>query len=343
MASPAVFNAILGSGSTGVGLRVTKAKMSRLPSELVRADLPFQFGCSAPVTNTSRVFRWAFGHSAFFLLKLEQRDPIMESVSPLVLPGDDLALDPEYPPQSFQEWLDDEDRNEVTKDRRTVYVVAPPDYDEDARFAQAWTYPRVGKAQHQLVRPTPQDIVGYLAAFYHGVPVKLLRVPDFRFVPWDGQGSKSSPRFIGLAVSDECVGIRTRACPDKVYARQLNLDDLLDVAISILPEDAYALCLLINHDLYEDADDTFVCGRAYGGSRVAVVSSARYCPSLDPIQSLLLRGEYQKAEDRQRIVILGCCAINGRVIRIVFPPKDRFITAAIVITLAFSNVSHSEP
>ncbi|GIJ92672.1 hypothetical protein Asppvi_001950 [Aspergillus pseudoviridinutans] len=93
MASPAVFNAILGSGSTGVGLRVTKAKMSRFPSELVRVDLPFQFesssrsgsalvnepGCSAPVTNTTRVFRWAFGHSAFFLLKLELRDPIMES------------------------------------------------------------------------------------------------------------------------------------------------------------------------------------------------------------------------------------------------------------------------
>ncbi|GIC94686.1 uncharacterized protein Aud_002015 [Aspergillus udagawae] len=263
--------------------------------------------------------------------------------APLVLPGDDLALDPEYPPQSFQQWLDEEDRNEVTSDRRTVYVVAPPDYDEDARFAQAWTSPRVGKTQHQLIRPTPQDIVGYLAAFYHGVPVKLLRVPDFRFVPWDGQKSKSSPHFLGLAVSDECVGIRTRACPDKLYPRQLNLDDLLDVAISILPKDAYALCLLVNHDLYEDADDTFVCGRAYGGSRVAVVSSARYCPSLDPTQSPLLRGEYQETEDRQRIIILSCCAINSRVICIVFLPEDRFITTVTVITLAFPNVSHGEP
>ncbi|RHZ54887.1 uncharacterized protein CDV56_106393 [Aspergillus thermomutatus] len=263
--------------------------------------------------------------------------------APLVLPGDDLALDPEYPPQSFQEWLDEEDRNEVTSDRRTVYVVAPPDYDEDAYFAKAWTSPRVGKAQHQLVRPNPQDIVGYLAAFYHGVPVKLLRVPDFRFVPWDGQKSKSSPRFVGLAVADECIGIRTRACPDKVYPRQLNLDDLLDVAISILPKNAYAMCLLVNHDLYEDADDAFVCGRAYGGSRVAVVSSARYCPTLDEVQSLLLRGERQKAKDLKRIVLLGCFAINGRVICIVFPPKDRFIATVIVITLAFSNVSHSEP
>ncbi|KAF4222159.1 hypothetical protein CNMCM8980_008559 [Aspergillus fumigatiaffinis] len=263
--------------------------------------------------------------------------------APLVLPGDDLALDPGYPPQSFREWLVEEDRNEVTSDRKTVYVVAPPEYDEDAYFAQAWTSPRVGKTQHQLVAPSPEDIVGYLAAFYHGVPVKLLRVSDFRFVPWDGQESKTSPRLIGLAVSNECIGIRTRACPDKVYPRQLNLDDLLDVAISILPKDAYALCLLVNHDLYEDAEDTFVCGRAYGGSRVAVVSSARYCPTLDKVQSLLLRGEYQEAEDRQRIVILGYCAINSRVICIVFPPKYRFITTVIIITLALSNVSHCKP
>ncbi|KAF7115467.1 hypothetical protein CNMCM5793_002425 [Aspergillus hiratsukae] len=226
--------------------------------------------------------------------------------APLILPGDDLALDPEYPPQSFQAWLDEKDRNDVTSDRRTVYVVAPPDYDKDAYFAKAWTSPRVSETQHPLVAPNPQDVVGYLAAFYHGVPVKLLRIPDFRFVPWNGQ-SKSAPRFIGLAISDECIGIRTRACPDKVYPRQLNLDDLLDVAISILPKDAYALCLLVNHDLYEDADDTFVCGHL------------------------------------KRTVILACFTVNGRVIRIVFPPKDRFIPTVIVVTLAFPNVSHSKP
>ncbi|KAH1404194.1 hypothetical protein KXW91_000654 [Aspergillus fumigatus] len=263
--------------------------------------------------------------------------------APLVLPGDDLALDPEYPPQSVLDWLDEEDRNEVSSDRKTVYVVAPPEYDEDAYFAQAWTSPRVVKSQHHLIAPNPQDIVGYLAAFYYGMPVKLLRVSDFRFLPWDGQKPTTSPRFIGLAVSDECIGIRTRACPDKLYPRQLNLDDLLDVAISILPQDAYALCLLVNHDLYEDSDDTFVCGRAYGGSRVAVVSSARYCPTLDEVQSRLLRGKYQKAEDRQRIVILGYCTINRRGSRIVFPPKCRCITTVTIITLAFSTMPHCKP
>lgn len=53
-----------------------------------------------------------------------------------------------------------------------------------------------------------------------------------------------------------------------------------DAAIAILPADAYALLLLFDADLYEDEDDDFCCGRAYGGSRVAVVSTARYNPLL---------------------------------------------------------------
>lgn len=38
--------------------------------------------------------------------------------APLVLPGNQIAYDPEYPPQSYQDWLDDEDRNPVTTRRR---------------------------------------------------------------------------------------------------------------------------------------------------------------------------------------------------------------------------------
>ncbi|KAK0732184.1 hypothetical protein B0H67DRAFT_566846 [Lasiosphaeris hirsuta] len=38
---------------------------------------------------------------------------------------------------------------------------------------------------------------------------------------------------------------------------------------------------MTDHDLYEDDEDDFCCGRAYGGSRVAVVSTARYHPALD--------------------------------------------------------------
>jgi archaemetzincin len=114
-----------------------------------------------------------------------------------------------------------------------------------------------------------------LTAFYHGMPVKLLPPPALRLTQWGTKSSKT-PRYIGLKTATECVRIRTRASRDGVFARQLNLDDLLDAAISILPDDAFALLLLVPYDIYESPDDDFACGRAYGGSRVAVISTARY-------------------------------------------------------------------
>jgi archaemetzincin len=56
------------------------------------------------------------------------------------------------------------------------------------------------------------------------------------------------------------VRIRARILPNGIYKGQVNLDDLLDAAISLLPKDAYALLMLVDFDLYEDEDDEFVCG-----------------------------------------------------------------------------------
>ena len=126
------------------------------------------------------------------------------------------------------------------------------------------------------------------------MPVKLF--PDeVRFVPWVEENkpapgkskSKKSKEheymheYIGLQLGNSVTRITTRPCPDKAFARQLCLTDLLDAAITALPTDAYAIILLVAHDTYEDEEDDFCCGRAYGGSRVCVVSSARYNPLLD--------------------------------------------------------------
>ncbi|PYI00099.1 hypothetical protein BO71DRAFT_478951 [Aspergillus ellipticus CBS 707.79] len=154
---------------------------------------------------------------------------------------------------------------------------------------EEWMKSKKTKAHSPTETPQVQDVISYLSAFYHGLPVRILP-SALRFVPWDQtkkSTARSTPRYVGLAIGNECVGIRTRASPDKVYPRQLNLDDLLDATIGMLPKDAYALCFLVDHDLFEDADDIFVCGRAYGVSRVAVLSSARYCPDLDAIQAAL--------------------------------------------------------
>ncbi|KAH9484637.1 Archaemetzincin-2 [Psilocybe cubensis] len=63
--------------------------------------------------------------------------------------------------------------------------------------------------------------------------------------------------------------------------RAIRLEGQID-----LPQDAYAILLLVNHDLFEDDDDEFVCGRAYGASRISVIATARYNPALDGIQEV---------------------------------------------------------
>ncbi|KAJ0421139.1 hypothetical protein BJY00DRAFT_282665 [Aspergillus carlsbadensis] len=223
--------------------------------------------------------------------------------APLILPDDDLALDPGYPPQSFREWVGEEERNAVTGGRRTVYVLGAPGVDPafgslraGGVDVEAWTRPRRTDASSESSMnafPEVEDVVGYLAAFYNGLPVKQLTLANWKFTSWDEpvpataptkrKKPSRKPQPISLVTPTEQIRIRTRPCPDGAYTTQLNLDDLLDAAISVLPKDAYALCMLVHHDLFEDDDDTFVCGRAYGGSCVAVVSTARYHPGLDVV------------------------------------------------------------
>ncbi|CAG8936057.1 unnamed protein product [Penicillium salamii] len=210
--------------------------------------------------------------------------------APLILPGDDLTGDAEQS-QSFQAWLDGETRNPVTAKKKTIYVVSSPQIEPGLELVREWTKPKGSTNDPQTEAPSTEDIKEYLAAFYHGLPVKMMPPSTLSIMPWEKTKKRtrkpiSREQYLGLNIGDECVRIRARTCPDGVYGGQLNLDDLLDAAITILPKDAYALILLVDFDLYEDEDDEFVCGRAYGGSRVAVVSSARYDPSLDGIQQI---------------------------------------------------------
>jgi archaemetzincin len=250
--------------------------------------------------------------------------------APLVLPGDDLALDPHYPPQSLRTWLRGRDRNKVTPERRTVYVVAPPGAGDDVEFVSGWGRPRTGggEGEGDVSLPDVSDVIRYLQAFYHGLPVKLLPESGLKFASWDDDSAPepaskragermgtatskakskakpsrpkaTTPPFIALNTTTESIRIRTRSLPTTApFPAQLNLNDLLDAAIALLPDDAYALLLLVEQDLYEDEDDEFVCGRAYGGSRVAVVSCARYAPALDAMQGV----------DRAHAWPASCCA-----------------------------------
>lgn len=222
--------------------------------------------------------------------------------APVITPGDEIYHDPDYPPQSVQEWVDEEHRNEVTTKRKTVYVVPAPALPAALSHLDDWTLaegkdgkPATGEAQ----RPQTEDILEYISAFYHGLPTKLLQNPTLEFTTWDDEtapkrsrakGKKAAaaaiPPYIGLSTGSEVIRIRCRPSRDGIFAAQLNLEDLLDATISILPKDAYALVMLVDQDMYESEDDDFCCGRAYGGSRVAVVSTARYRPELDEVQKI---------------------------------------------------------
>jgi hypothetical protein len=185
--------------------------------------------------------------------------------------------------------LSEEDRNEVSLGKNVIYVAAPPGVQASVDFVSPWTYPQEGAGK--VAYPDIQDAIDYLKAFYYGLPVQQLSSPRLSFTAWstgvgNSKAKSPTPRFIGLDTSTKCIRIRTRSSANGIFKRQLNLDDLLDAAISILPDDAFALLLLVRHDLYENADDIFTCGCSYGGSRVAVISTARSNPVLDHRQNV---------------------------------------------------------
>ncbi|KAL7621838.1 hypothetical protein AAE478_007338 [Parahypoxylon ruwenzoriense] len=247
----------------------------------------------AATTASGRNSLAARGQGAGVLEKLTQdaanklRDAFP---APLVLPNDDLAWDPKYPPQSFRSWLNGKTRNKPTKRRKTLYVAAVPQITTSVGFMEEWLQPSVrvdtkSRSSERLASPPAQNFVKYLSAFYHELPVKPFP-HQLRFIPWKeakkpSKLSGDTINYVGLAAGNNCTRIRVRPSPDGVFKGQLNLNDILDAVIEMLPEDAYSVILLIDHDIHEGEEDDFCCGRAYGGSRVAVVSTARYNPILD--------------------------------------------------------------
>jgi len=243
--------------------------------------------------------------------------------APLILPGDDIDCDPKYPPQSFRSWLNLGVRNHVTSRRNVIYLAAAPDIDVDVAFMRDWQHPRLGRNTRRVrpasgplfcylcvqnANPMGADgvdvnvIAAYLRTFYHGLEVKVLPQRLY-FTSWEDESSarrgcstqNQKCQQVGLSTGGEIVRIRVRSTPpaDTVsppqlfaYPYQLNLNDLTDVAMDILPSDAYALLLMTAHDIYESDDDDFCCGRAWGASRVAIVSSARYHTIMDDLHDV---------------------------------------------------------
>ncbi|CAG9990252.1 unnamed protein product [Clonostachys byssicola] len=206
-----------------------------------------------------------------------------------VLPQDHLDQFPKEPGDDLFEFITNGGRNQVTPRRKCLYIVDAPDIDPDiAGFMTGWTDPVVPAGSDNLLltstinSPRVEDTAGYLAAFYTGLDVKILK-SHFRFKKWGEkqQGVSNRGNIALMAPNGAATRVRFRPAPDGATAGQLNLNDMLDALHASIPTDAFAIILVTDHDLYEDEEDDFCAGRAYGGSRICIVSMFRYNPVLD--------------------------------------------------------------
>ncbi|KAL2026922.1 hypothetical protein VTO58DRAFT_111013 [Aureobasidium pullulans] len=102
---------------------------------------------------------------------------------PLVLPNDEIDLDPDYPPQSFSDWQKLITPKSLPFKRKKVYLVPPPAWTEKASFS----YRNEWHHRH-LLPPGSESIVEYLAAFYQGFEVLQLRKEILTFDEWIEEG-----------------------------------------------------------------------------------------------------------------------------------------------------------
>ena len=159
---------------------------------------------------------------------------------------------------------------------------------ESVSHVKSWSTPRAAKAKvsnkgpplEPCQPPSVEDITSYLSAFFYGLSVKEWKSLRLYYAKWSS-GKGTAQTDIGLVAGDHSTCVRSRPCPDKAFLAQLDLNDLINALIDVIPSDAYALLLFVKEDTYEDEQDEFVCGRAYGGSRVADISTSRYNPVLD--------------------------------------------------------------
>ena len=214
---------------------------------------------------------------------------------PLALPRDELDYDPKYAPQTLRQWKTYFRNTPITKNRKTIYIIGYPAPRNQAicDHMSGWDVPTPpgSKPDPTPARfPIPSQVAQYLQAFYYGMDVMFL--PGWQWSLWDDdqdkKKGKAKPRRhvsakgeIGLlSPAQTLYQVTYRTSPDGITT-QLCLNDIMDALIDSLPSDANSLLMLTKQDLYEDEEDDFCCGRAYGGSRVAIASAFRYHPALD--------------------------------------------------------------
>ncbi|KAL4942059.1 hypothetical protein BDV06DRAFT_193187 [Aspergillus oleicola] len=60
----------------------------------------------------------------------------------------------------------------------------------------------IAPEQDQVPKPQVQDVIDYIAALYHGLPVQELQFPRWGFTPWADDKTK-----LGLNTQKQCIQI----------------------------------------------------------------------------------------------------------------------------------------
>lgn len=209
-------------------------------------------------------------------------------------------MNPNESGDTLRRFISERARRTVTPSRRCLYIFDIPDISPDiADTMTRWTNPIIREgvlANSQLEtaggvdRLDIGDIAGYMEAFYAGMDVKIMR-HHFCFNVWrEGRGGvvgAAERGHVALTAPDgSATRIRYRPSKDGATKGQLNLNDMLDALHASLPRDGFAALLVTDHDLYEDEEDDFCAGRAYGGSGICITSTFRYHPALDRLASV---------------------------------------------------------
>ena len=107
--------------------------------------------CTSPPQAAEAGYKQSIHRPSATKRKRDRDDTKILYPAPLVLPGDELALDPRYPSQSVHAWQREKDRNVATPQRNVIYIAA---VDEDAETDSSWTHPNLPRQQKQ---PSPAE------------------------------------------------------------------------------------------------------------------------------------------------------------------------------------------
>ncbi|CCT63748.1 uncharacterized protein FFB20_15144 [Fusarium fujikuroi] len=242
------------------------------------------------MSKTSRLARGVY---------LAKEDPMHDEQTfpgPLVLPGDHLAEHPKEQGQPCKDWFASEPtqkRFQEISTRKKMYVFGPPSVKRLPEEMRSWASPVLPPG----FPPCPdrwtwtlkqyKQLIIYLRAFFTTMPISQFAhtahfelIKGRRRVHFEDTPQTSVIGFRGKDGRDT-FEVRHRPSPDGLSKMQLNVSDLRTALAEIKAEPAHSVVMVLNHDLYEEEEGSYITERVWVEDGVAIVSTFRRNPCFD--------------------------------------------------------------